>query len=1358
MKKKKLILIQPQKYNELFSSYHNSNKSKKYLPKIPPTFQKEWEITSYTTRTNNFNNRGSYSTNKKNNIFRRNNEIFNALMTHQNSIDNYNKYDFLPFPSLTQRYKKTDEKSKTKKKFGTKKSNFNIIYLNLSQRNNKSKQEYSVEGIDKNQFVNEKIEEINNLKNNKIKEIFLKNDKSKIINDLSKIKKIPIVILNFIAEDIYNNMQLKNKNKNDITNTQTFNNNSLSSCNNIKSNKNMCSFDNINKTIYKDNTFFQYVLNNVKRKIEIITESNKSITILNVMNLINSELSELKLKLENYEKNFLLENSRFTSNNISRISNNDITQSNTFRFKTNNNMKDINDFNNNSGVLGNLIKNDIYAQINEGNKKLIFDNNINVNGRNRNNLIFQNQEIFYSINKEETKGQIKSKNIKKIDIKKYLKNKQNKTSIDSNLDKKINFISKSNNTSPIKIRSKNNFFHNVIPEKKITHSFSEIFLKKNYQKESDFINEVSNLIEKEFYLKKKTEKKKFYNNKKVQSEYIYQNHLKKNDNNKNDKNDKNYSYLDDVKFDYEKYKGNKYEYTREENIITPIKNKNFLEAFSDNHEKKVKLKDKKLKNNYQNIVLNIENINNEKKSKPYLTPKKSSKFINKNNQTDTSSTLNNEQVSSENQEPNLIYFDKNRNKEIIVEIENENIVNKKNKSPKKGKNKNKNRNKDLTSIKSTKNSEKNIFRKSFINNNKNKSKKRHRKNKKEIFLDSINDTNNNNQHFPNKKISKKKYKIKKNFQQGENEDNYKEGGEEEYEEEEGEDYEDEEGEEEEEDEMIENGIIQGSNTQDVKNKNLINKTKKKRRKKDKDSSKSNNKNNLKNESKENNTSLKNENKIKQEIIQQNIETDNNTSINSPEQLPLDSNRYFTEQKNDLVIKKPKRRIEDKKRFLDMIKKKERQSKKSIDEELTENPEYQEIIKEMEKYNVQSKNDLYNVKHLTKDKKPKNSGGGGLLQNVTDNSFFLFDENINDIIKNTLPPGNVKAKNFNKQEELKILGEVAELENLTEAEKSFALTELLDLRNIIIKSKIINKEVKEQINKKRINLYKLVNRFFIKYMLDDIENETVEKMKYSNKLNKLEKIQNFGIFTSKNLNILENKFIVPYLEEMEKRKREHQKKQIKILRQKIALEEFENYKKSLERKRKSQLIYDNSYLFKKTKQKEYKLRKEVEDILNKEYQDFERKQFSRSGERLNSLFGKRKKTIKRNKMNNYINPKLKKLQMLDEEEEEGINEKKLKKELEEQKEDELKDKKLKEFFEKIRKLKRGEFKDFDEELNQLINEIMDNKDIISKNKENRMNSFLQNFELNRMKNKAKDKFYNKGYNFVSPIRFISENNK
>ena len=130
----------------------------KYLPEIPSNFQKEWEITSYTTKSNNFDNRQSFSTKKNYNIFRRNNELLTQLKTHQNSLDNNYKYDFLPFPSLRLQYKKTDEKSKTKKKFEIKKSNFNVIYLNLSHRTteytNKSSQEYSIEAIDKNQIVN----------------------------------------------------------------------------------------------------------------------------------------------------------------------------------------------------------------------------------------------------------------------------------------------------------------------------------------------------------------------------------------------------------------------------------------------------------------------------------------------------------------------------------------------------------------------------------------------------------------------------------------------------------------------------------------------------------------------------------------------------------------------------------------------------------------------------------------------------------------------------------------------------------------------------------------------------------------------------------------------------------------------------------------------------------------------------------------------------------------------------------------------------------------------------------------------------------------------------------------------------
>jgi hypothetical protein len=322
--------------------------------------------------------------------------------------------------------------------------------------------------------------------------------------------------------------------------------------------------------------------------------------------------------------------------------------------------------------------------------------------------------------------------------------------------------------------------------------------------------------------------------------------------------------------------------------------------------------------------------------------------------------------------------------------------------------------------------------------------------------------------------------------------------------------------------------------------------------------------------------------------------------------------------------------------------------------------------------------------------------------------------------------------------------------------------MINLRNIIIKSKEINKEIKNQINIKRIAIYKLINQYFINSILNDIKNDAVKKDKYSKKLSRLEKIQNFGIFTSKNLSILEARYVLPFLDEEERKKLELEEKENKKLREKIALEEFENYKKYRERKKKStQLIYDNSYLFRKEKikRKDFKLRKEVEAILNKEYEEFQSSQNIRPNSRLISLITKRKKIetkkkIAKNKRNSL---KLKNFKMQDEINEQEDDSKRLK-ELEEQKLEEEKDKKLKDFFERIRKLKNGEFKDFDEELNQLIIEIMDKKDVISKNKENRMNSFIENFQYNRLKDKSKSKYNNRGFNFVSPIRFISEYQK
>ena len=1391
------MLIQPKKYNGLFSTYHNPKKTKNILPTIPSNLQKELEITAYTSRTNtltknNFNNRASFSSNKKSYIIKRNNDFYSSLMTHQNSQENLKKNEFLPFPSLTQQYKIIDEKSKTKKKFEIKKSNFNIIYLNLSNPANKLIQkEYSVEQIDKNEFVNKKIEEINNLKKQKIKEIFNKNEKTKIKKDLSSLNNIPIVILNLFAEDIYNNLNGKNNQDNqEKINSNNFN--KSKKLNSIKdSTRNLLNLDNINKTIYKNNTFFQFILNNVKRKIEIINDSNKSISILYVMNLINNELSDLRKNIEDY----LIENNQLTSNNVSKISNYEITPSNTFRFKTNNSKIKINE-NNSSGVLGNLIKNQIYSKKNDGSKKIFFENNIN-NKKNKENTIFQNKEIIFSINQKETKGKTDVKTIKKINIPKKIKNLNNKNKpleLGTSSEKEKFLTSRYYfNTSPDKIQSKQKFFHKVKEEQKIPRSFSEVFLKKNYPKASDCINEISNTIEKKFLIKKIKEKEKLkknqftntYTNNNDNNKYATKN-LKKNKYTKLNEEYPEQDNIDNNKFiKFQKGKDeedNDYDFIQEKYIITPKKSQEIFQILSGDQEKRIKIKNQELKNNYENIVINMESIKQEE-SKLSLTPQKT-EFLEKKLKTDPSSSIYDGQQSSENQEPNLIYFDKNKKKEIIYENAIQEIQEKKRHKKKKNKRK---KNQDLSNIKSSKTSENNIFRKSInknfsntngndndngneiiINHNK-RTKKKKRKNKEKKLEAIINLINNN----PN--IKNKEELIQKFINSNERKD--EESSEEE--ENEDENYEDEDEEEEEEEENEEEikytkNINEKNKSQKNENNNL--EKEKRQKKKQKKAEKvleedlNDNKNNRKNKklmiSSKNNskekTKYSDNQKSTKEVIKRNKELSiasiNSTKTKMKEPFNKKYKNEFEEEQD--IINKTKK--SEKNFNMDKNNKMINEINHPSDESIEENSEYQDSIKEMDKHNASNKNDLYNKKQLSKEKNDKAKKGDDNQKIISDTSFLLFDDNLNEIIKKNIPPNNINLKNYNKQEELKILNEVMELDNLTESEKNYVLSEMINLRNIIIKSKEINKEIKNQINIKRIALYKLINQYFINSILEDIKNDAVKKDKYSKKLKKLEKIQNFGIFTYKNLSILETKYVLPFLDEEERKKLELEEKENKKLREKIALEEFENYKKYRERKKKStQLIYDNSYLFRKEKikKKDYKLRKEVEDILNKEYEEFQSHQNVRRESRLMSLITKRKKLetkkkISKNKRNSL---KLKNFKMQEEINEEVDDSKRLK-ELEEQKLEEEKDRKLKNFFERIRKLKNGEFQNFDEELNQLIIEIMDKKDVISKNKENRMNSFIQNFQYNRMKDKSKSKYNNRGFNFVSPIRFISEYQK
>ena len=96
--------------------------------------------------------------------------------------------------------------------------------------------------------------------------------------------------------------------------------------------------------------------------------------------------------------------------------------------------------------------------------------------------------------------------------------------------------------------------------------------------------------------------------------------------------------------------------------------------------------------------------------------------------------------------------------------------------------------------------------------------------------------------------------------------------------------------------------------------------------------------------------------------------------------------------------------------------------------------------------------------------------------------------------------------------------------------------------------------------------------------------------------------------------------------------------------------------------------------------------------------------------------------------------------------------------EKEKIEEIRDKRLYDFFAKIQRLKNGKIKNFEEELNLLIDGQIDEADRIRVKKEARMNYFLQEFQLNRVKAKYFSDYKNKKLDYLSPLIFTTENKK
>ena len=84
-------------------------------------------------------------------------------------------------------------------------------------------------------------------------------------------------------------------------------------------------------------------------------------------------------------------------------------------------------------------------------------------------------------------------------------------------------------------------------------------------------------------------------------------------------------------------------------------------------------------------------------------------------------------------------------------------------------------------------------------------------------------------------------------------------------------------------------------------------------------------------------------------------------------------------------------------------------------------------------------------------------------------------------------------------------------------------------------------------------------------------------------------------------------------------------------------------------------------------------------------------------------------------------------------------------------------KMNDFFKKIQKLKKGGMKNFEKELEILVDEQLDRIDY-SKEKENefRRNNFVQDFDLSRTKDFLTKQFKSKRMHYLSPIIFFTGN--
>ena len=446
--KPNLTLIQPIEYNNLFSSYHNDTKTRKHknynLPKITKLF-----TTTNSKQNKTFNElKLKLRMNKLSNVINDskcsvypllntsiNNRTMTKTSTHLDSI-NYNLDNPKNKIRLIEKMKNnTDRKGNIHQ--------LKMVYLNLfnfksNNQNNSiinfdtffnSIDNFELEKSEDDKKLSQKLKEINNQSIIKIKNIFKETNFDILNNDISTMKNIQESSLNQFVEKLLN----KYKDKNNISKDENSSFNSLSKSletSNFKTN----------------NVFFDWILDNVKHKIELKNEYNQHLTNVWIQNLINDEINELKNRFIDFRKSLnlsnYLETQRKNRSINSKIFKTDDSYFTTSTYRTNlNQSKRKSSINNNSNIISNY--NSSYE--NDESRKINLNFNYTLNEMNAGfdffNANLKKARTIRPINPKKVTNVFFNKNFKfnanniwnlnKIHLKNTLIKSKNKTELDN---------------------------------------------------------------------------------------------------------------------------------------------------------------------------------------------------------------------------------------------------------------------------------------------------------------------------------------------------------------------------------------------------------------------------------------------------------------------------------------------------------------------------------------------------------------------------------------------------------------------------------------------------------------------------------------------------------------------------------------------------------------------------------------------------------------------------------------------------------------------------------------------------------------------------------------------------------------